>query len=660
MSDSFESRMSAMRARLLNLSRTVEQQEQEKLMQRRASGHRYAVEETTGSAALAPAAAELVSSIATPPCPTPVSRSIPSEYPLPRANGISERDANQRLDVPKKSSLLAHRTSSILAPTAPITRARGEEPAPKVHAMLQLARQHVTISTSEATMIADAAPLMGAACSQAPSTPAAVCPAAFTLSALPHRIDFSHVPRSRPGSAAGLPSYDFHERFPRPRRRTASLEASAQAPALRDQEGHTPYGRTHDESCITAAHAPSDDSTSSDEEVSFDAFRVVQERLRQKMKQLTTLSSLSMAPPSRRGAPAESAMCVEATEHDAGRSFRGNDASAEMRGFDDLSPSPRRPPGARAETATPTRSPDAHAAMLPDTAPPPPAPAYEPHGQGDASMEVEVLPRTGDTNTENSGRTCQNICASLDDVAEGGDEMAAMLSSVQGRVPAAAAGTTYVARDVFGDPAARPVRVSRMPSSDVRCEPIGGGQRGGSHEFQPPSAGSIAQNWHRGQGKSGRTATSTPRGVPSAARRSASVSAARSSATQERSRSTAGASRRSVQQTAARPKPISLNVEATILCAVTGAELFALLRMRGLIESEGNTEEYRLPPARCHRLYVTPEEHRQLKLLRQSLHALDAEEQSQDVPSYQRVTISARSRNAEFVPPPPVSRYMTV
>lgn len=52
---------------------------------------------------------------------------------------------------------------------------------------------------------------------------------------------------------------------------------------------------------------------------------------------------------------------------------------------------------------------------------------------------------------------------------------------------------------------------------------------------------------------------------------------------------------------------------------VTGAELLAVLRMRHVIASFGDTEEYKLPSTRCHRILLTQDEKDQLFLLRQQL-----------------------------------------
>lgn len=52
---------------------------------------------------------------------------------------------------------------------------------------------------------------------------------------------------------------------------------------------------------------------------------------------------------------------------------------------------------------------------------------------------------------------------------------------------------------------------------------------------------------------------------------------------------------------------------------LTGAELLAILRMRHIIQSLGETEEYKLPATRCHRMLLTEEERRQVYLLRDQL-----------------------------------------
>lgn len=74
---------------------------------------------------------------------------------------------------------------------------------------------------------------------------------------------------------------------------------------------------------------------------------------------------------------------------------------------------------------------------------------------------------------------------------------------------------------------------------------------------------------------------------------------------------------RNLPASAEMPKPMW--VDATVLEHLTGAELFAVLRMRGLVTSCGDTQEYRLPPTQCHRLYLTPYESEQLADLRAAL-----------------------------------------
>ena len=57
----------------------------------------------------------------------------------------------------------------------------------------------------------------------------------------------------------------------------------------------------------------------------------------------------------------------------------------------------------------------------------------------------------------------------------------------------------------------------------------------------------------------------------------------------------------------------------TVRAALSGAEVFAVLRLRGTITSSGDTGERLLPPTRNHILQLTEEEHSQLRQLRLSL-----------------------------------------
>lgn len=52
---------------------------------------------------------------------------------------------------------------------------------------------------------------------------------------------------------------------------------------------------------------------------------------------------------------------------------------------------------------------------------------------------------------------------------------------------------------------------------------------------------------------------------------------------------------------------------------VTGAEVFAILRLRGIIASDGTTGEHLLPQGLCHTMYVSDDEYEQLAQLRQVL-----------------------------------------
>ncbi|CBZ36899.1 hypothetical protein, conserved [Leishmania donovani] len=668
MSDAFETRMSAMRARLSSLCHTVEEREEEQQQQRRVFEHRYFVEARAVGSAAAPAATNPIASTSTPPSSAPISRPVTSKSQVPRTNGISERDVNQVHSAPRKDAAFGHHfgTSS---PPAFITRTCAAKPGSGVNAMLQLARHHASGSLSEAGVTNDIVRIRGGLPSPVPKAPATVSPGAFAANAGQDNMDCSPVP-FMPCGVAGSHSCGFPERFPSPRRPTASLAANTVNLTPRNGEGCTPQNTPREESRITAADATIVGTMLADEATSFDAFRVVQERLRQKMMQLTTSSPHSVVPLSTRGAPAEAAVSDDATAPREELPHRGLTESRAVSDADDSSPSPRPPPGTRAETATPTRSPGEDDSFSHDTAPLPPTSSWCQHDQGDSSVDVEVLPAAAEPATENASETRLFTHGFLhDSVAGDGDETTAVSREWQWSrcgAQSTKAGTANAPRGVFRDPTAHHLRTSRMPSSDAHFNPTAGEQRVSSREYRRSPEAAMAGRVQGDRGRSGRTTASSQHRVSSAPRRSgsrhapSSTSAARWPATREGSTSTAARSRKSAPKAAARPKPISLNVEATILCPVTGAELFALLRMRRLIDSEGDTEEYRLPPVRCHRLYVTAEEHRQLKLLRQSLHSLVAEEQRQDIPSYQRVTVSARSRNAEFAPPPPVLRFMDV
>ncbi|XQJ29693.1 hypothetical protein NXY56_005752 [Leishmania guyanensis] len=666
MNDAFESRLSDMRARLSNLSHTVEQQEDEH-HQRRSFGHRYLMEKRTADPAARPPVAQLITSFSTSPSSARLSRPTTANSQLPQRNGVSERDVNQVYSVPKNNASPGHHFNTNSMP-GPLTYTRAAKPVSGLNAMLQLARRHASISMSEATTATDIVSSTDAKLTPVPNDSVTIPSKAVDVNPLQDTCESTPTPLT-PGGAAGLHSYRFQERFPSPRQLTPLSAVNARAMVPRDEEGRTPYHCPREELHLTNEDAKVDHNVTSREVVCFDAFRVVQERLRQKMKQLTMSSPQSGMPLSTRDAPVESAMSGKATAPRETTS-RGFSPSLAVSDFEDSSPSPRPPRGTRSETATPMQSPDEHGVLSNDTPSPPSTSLRYQQDRGDASMDVEVLPASAELDTENVSKTRRPTHGFLHDfVANDRVEAAAESSKsqwLQGRMPSSQARVIDGPLDAFGGPAVFSGRVARAPSSGAHSKRTPVEQRGDSREYRRPPEMAIAERFKGARGRSERTTTGTARRLPSAPRHtrprytSSSMSATRSSASREGSASTAGRPYRSSSKAAVRQKPISLNVEANILCAVTGAELFALLRMRGLIESEGDTEEYRLPPARCHRLYVTTEEHRQLKLLRQSLRSLGAEEQRPDVPSYQRVTVSARARNAEFAPPPPVSHYMEV
>ncbi|KEG15388.1 hypothetical protein DQ04_00091220 [Trypanosoma grayi] len=78
--------------------------------------------------------------------------------------------------------------------------------------------------------------------------------------------------------------------------------------------------------------------------------------------------------------------------------------------------------------------------------------------------------------------------------------------------------------------------------------------------------------------------------------------------------------RRSTSSRAASPAlPVRTDPHRTVLDVLTGAEFFALMRLRGVLVSRGETGECTLPDTRCHSVYLSPEEHRQLVELRANL-----------------------------------------
>lgn len=85
-------------------------------------------------------------------------------------------------------------------------------------------------------------------------------------------------------------------------------------------------------------------------------------------------------------------------------------------------------------------------------------------------------------------------------------------------------------------------------------------------------------------------------------------------------RSSSGELRPSSPCRAAQPAlPLKTAPQRTVLDVLTGAELFALMRLRGVVVSRGETGESALPDTRCHSVYLSPDEHKQLLELRANL-----------------------------------------
>ncbi|PWU97031.1 hypothetical protein C4B63_17g261 [Trypanosoma cruzi] len=76
---------------------------------------------------------------------------------------------------------------------------------------------------------------------------------------------------------------------------------------------------------------------------------------------------------------------------------------------------------------------------------------------------------------------------------------------------------------------------------------------------------------------------------------------------------------RSPCQVAQPALPRKSTPQRTVLDVLTGAEVFALMRLRGIIVSRGETGECTLPETRCHSIYLSPDEHKQLLDLRANL-----------------------------------------
>ena len=83
--------------------------------------------------------------------------------------------------------------------------------------------------------------------------------------------------------------------------------------------------------------------------------------------------------------------------------------------------------------------------------------------------------------------------------------------------------------------------------------------------------------------------------------------------------SASAASHEEAQQPSSAPP---IRHENVVVTAMSGAEVFAVLRLRGLVTSSGDTGERLLPPARCHTMALTADERSQLMELRDSLAAL--------------------------------------
>ncbi|GET91498.1 hypothetical protein, conserved [Leishmania tarentolae] len=665
MNNTFETRMSAMRARLSKLYDRVEQEEEQQ-KERRACEHRYFVETRAGNSAATLTAAKSIDTRLAPPSSAPLSRPSTTKSPWSRIEAMRERDVNQMPSAPKNDSPFDQQVGAG-SPSASVAKTREGKLGSGVNAMLQLARHHASGSLRESAARKETVVSTAGRANPSADDPTMISPRFVALNPPEGTIDSSHVPLV-PGGVTGLHLYGFPERFSNPRQLTASHTANA-VDVDRCNGGDKPQSLSSQESQVTDAHSSIADTTFPNEQTSFDAFRVVQERLRQKMKQLTAASRNTVVPSSRGCAPAQRPVS-EATTPRTEPPSTGFTASLAVSDAEDSSPSPRPPPGTRAETATPTRSAEEHETSSRDSMALPHTLSSRQHGVDDASMNVEVLPATAEPDNHNVTKTRFVNHGSLhDSLVSDSDDMREVPREwhwMQGGMPASDTSTVNSPTDRFFDPSSRHVQLPRTPLSGTRSDSTATAQVMSSRQCRRPPERVSLERAQNGRGWTGRTTAGIQQGAPPASRRSgsrrapSSASAPRWSGTREGSASTAAGSHKSAVRTTTRRKPISLNVEATILCPVTGAELFALLRMRGLIDSEGDTEEYRLPPVRCHRLYVTAEEHRQLKLLRHSLRSLAAEEHRKEIPSHQRVTVSARSRNDEFSPPPPVLRYMDV
>ena len=632
--------MSAMRARLSHLSSAVNKKDEERA-QERFMAHRYYHDVS----------------------PTTPHMSATS-FATTRA--LQQRDVNLVENFPSKAV-------ATLPPSTPQTRS--------VDAMLQLARQHA--SAASGVRHPDVMP-----------TPTAAS------------LDFS-----------GLHTYDFQERFPTPRRvgttvATASPADDATASTMSGhryaQQGNAAAapGISSADASFVSVSSSAHSCATSPSEAPFDAFRAVQERLRRKMRELTNATPAAAPKPTMAAStPTAVTAAPGETEGDTLREALPIALTALAQKtrrtapqFEDESPPPRRPPsqpGARAATATPPRSPNVTL--------PPPSPAPSDHlrpatgdalrvpKQYDAPADVEL---SGALPSKSHACTLHHHQALYD--PEEGSEATLENSRRQPRERGCEAYTPSSATPE--DPPSHPSEVPCVSSHENPNDRVDVTRRGvkskvstapgafsdpvsakmrqplrsaHNHAVSPPAVGKLddakkpclgnVRTASRSLCGSARQRRTQSRSAVTESRSSRSRTSRHTTSTSPspshpRERSSTGAHPPRSSIAAPRSRPISLNVEATILASVSGAELFALLRMRGLIDSEGDTEEYRLPLARCHRLYVTADEHRQLHLLRQSMQVMG--EEQKDVPSYQRPTVAARSRNAEFAPPPPVTHYM--
>ncbi|RNF19082.1 uncharacterized protein Tco025E_04246 [Trypanosoma conorhini] len=92
--------------------------------------------------------------------------------------------------------------------------------------------------------------------------------------------------------------------------------------------------------------------------------------------------------------------------------------------------------------------------------------------------------------------------------------------------------------------------------------------------------------------------------------------------------------------------PLKTVPQRTVLDVLTGAEVFALMRLRGIIVSRGETGECALPETRCHSVYLSPDEHKQLLDLRANLRRRSSPAVKPDEKSLSRAQRSASTRSS--------------